>query len=208
MLTVDEMLVDLDMTGFDGTDLPVLTPEDVAELVAFDRVGQLQDGPSKTPKGNFQELLEAEHQRKAARRLEREREAQERRDQKCRASTRERVRRHRAAKAAGAQSDEVLLATLDEPPEPLVPRNSKQAYHRRKGLLLEATGASGNKFAEQLRGRESLIAKIWLVRSHNPKVSDGRIAELIGLNLTKRRVQGYREIIAKLEAPGGIWHGP
>lgn len=86
MLTVDEMLVDLDMTGFDGTDLPVLTPEDVAELVAFDRVGQLQDGPSKTPKGNFQELLEAEHQRKAARRLEREREAQERRDQKCRAS--------------------------------------------------------------------------------------------------------------------------
>lgn len=132
---------------------------------------------------------------------------------------RKRQQRHRSAKSSNPVPESVTEPSNPAPSSnPVTPSNpvpestgsSNPVLANaviRKAALLAATARKGDKVTQQLRGRETQIVKIWLIRQLEPRLSANGIAARIGDNLTKGIVRGRLDTIAKLESPGGVWHG-
>jgi hypothetical protein len=134
------------------------------------------------------------------------------------ARNRKRRQRERDAKAkikAAEKTADQLLAELDTElvPDPLPGPVSRQ-YKRRLDALHKATAALRvSKSLEKLRGRECEIVEFWVVlqaarKKFGERASDADVARLHpDKSMNKRGAQNRREIIARLEQPGGPWCG-
>lgn len=134
------------------------------------------------------------------------------------ARNRKRRQREREAKAKLTPVEKTvdqLLAELDATPAPVpMPGRVSRQYKRRLEALHKATAALGaSKSLEKLRGREYEIVEFWVVlqearKKFGERASDANVARLHpDKSMNKRGAQNRREIIARLEQPGGPWCG-
>ncbi|MDB5616173.1 hypothetical protein [Tardiphaga sp.] len=89
-----------------------------------------------------------------------------------------------------------------------------RALVRSAHLKAATANARGDRFLEKIVGREKSLSMFWRAMldakaKHGSKCSDRRIASeytiLTGELMDKRRATSHRNIVNKLEAPGGAW---
>lgn len=129
--------------------------------------------------------------------------------------TRERVKRHRAAKRVTvAVATEQILKDLEATPGPYpTPWRSHRPYQKRLRALCEATASpKADAFLIQIRGREIDMTDAWAIalRARHQLGPDASLRKIANTHpdqsMTKDRIRNLLRNVSELERMGRPWH--